>query len=148
MSFSTKTGQFSWKDLNLIIDGRPMLGFTDVEYTTEVNLEAIYGAGDMAQYIGEGNEAITGSIELLQSNYEALVEEAKKRGRRSVAGMEVDMLVSYIPKSEDPAIIALKTIVDRIVGAKFSTAGKKFTQGDTHAKVSIPFLALRVEAQI
>ncbi|WP_053404996.1 hypothetical protein [Persicobacter sp. CCB-QB2] len=148
MSFSTKTGQFSWKDLNVIMDGRPMLGATDVEYGTELALEAIFGAGNTAQYIGEGNEATAGALEMLQADYEAMTEEAKKRGHNSIAGMEVDLLITYIPKSTDPATVVMKTIVDRVVGAKFSGQVKKLTQGDTHMKVSLPFLALRVEHQI
>ncbi len=148
MSFNSKKAQFSWKDFNVVIDGRPMFAITDVEYNTELGLEAIFGAGNTAQYIGEGNETVTGSIEVLQSDYEALVEEAKKRGLRGIQGMEVDMLLSHIPKSENATTIALKTVVDRVVGAKFSSAGKKVSQGDTHTKVALPFLALRVEPQI
>ncbi|MDA3834005.1 MAG: hypothetical protein PF495_11465 [Spirochaetales bacterium] len=146
--FSTKTGQFAWKELLVLIDGRPMLGLTDIEIKTVKNLEEIYGAGDSPQFIGEGNKSHSGNIELLQADYEALVEEAKKRGGDDVTDIEVDIIMSLIPISSDAATIAMKTIVNRIVGMKFSDDGYKFTQGNTHTKVSLPYKALRIERQI
>lgn len=146
--FSTKTGQFAWKELLVMIDGRPMLELTDIEFKTVKNLEELYGAGDNPQFIGEGNKSHKGSVELLQSGYEALVEEAKKRGGDDVTDLEVDIVMTLIPLSSDAATIAMKTVVNRVVGMKFSDDGYKFTQGSTHTKVAIPWKALRIERQI
>lgn len=148
MGFSTKTGQFAWKELSVLIDGRPMLELTDIEIKTVKNIEEIYGAGDDPQFLGEGNKSHSGNIELLQSGYEALVEEAKKRGGFDVTDLEVDIIMSLVPKSKNPAIIGMKTVVNRIVGMKFPEDGYKMTQGSTHTKVAIPFKALRIERQI
>ena len=144
--FSTKVAQYAWKNLNIIILGRIITGITDVEYTPERNVEAIYGAGDKPQFLGEGNKSYSGSIELLQNEYEALVEEAKKQGGDSVCDLEADIVINYLPK--EPAQALLKMVTDRVVGAKFTSAGKKLTQGDTHQKISLPFVALDVEHQI
>jgi hypothetical protein len=146
--FSTKTGQFAWKNLSLMIEGKPIVGLTDIEYKTDKNLEEIYGAGDSPQFIGEGNKTYSGTIEMLQNEYEALVEESKKRGGVDVTDLEVDFIVSYVPSKQSAATIAMKTIVDRVVGVKFSSGGKKLKQGDTHQKIGIPFKALRIEPQI
>lgn len=147
MSYNTKTAQFAWKELLVMIDDRPMLGLTDIEIKTVKNLEEIYGAGDSPQFIGEGNKSHNGTVELLQADYEALVTEAKKRGGDDVTDIEVDVVMSLIPQA-DAATMALKTIVNRIVGMKFSDDGYKFTQGNTHTKVSLPYKALRIERQI
>lgn len=146
--FSTKTAQFAWKHLSVIIDGRPMLELTDIEYKPSKSIEEIYGAGDNPQFLGEGNKTFDGSIEMLQSGYEAMVEEAKKRGGDDVTDLEVDIIASYVPLGTDAATIAMKTVVDRIVGVKFTSGGKKFSQGNTHTKVALPFKALRIENQI
>lgn len=144
--FSTKTAQFAWKNIKLLVDGRLITELTDIEYAPEKNLEDIYGAGDEPQFIGEGNKSYSGSLEMLQSGYEALVAEAKIRGGVDVTDMEVTAVIAYVPK--EPQQATLKTIVDRVVGIKFSKGGKKFGQGNTHIKVQLPFKALRVENQI
>lgn len=146
MSFSTKTAQFAWKNIKLLVDGRLITELTDIEYSPEKVLEDIHGAGEDPQFIGEGNKTYNGNMEMLQSGYEALVEEAKKRGGNDVTDLEVTAVVAYIPKEIGQA--ALKTIIDRVVGIKFSKGGKKFSQGNTHTKVQLPFKALRIENQI
>lgn len=143
--FNTKTAQFAWKNLTVIIEGRPVLGITDIEYGPTKNLEAIYGAGDNPQFIGEGNKAYAGTVEMLQADFEALIEEARKRGGIDHTDLEVSITVAYIPKE---ATQLPKTVVDRLSGVKFSGNVKKFTQGDTHMKVSMPFMCLAIEPQI
>lgn len=146
-SFSTKLKQFSWYELKIVINGRPMVEATDIEYKTSKELEEVFGAGQDALFIGEGNKTRSGSIELLQSGYEALVEEAKKNGGDDVTDLEVDVIVAFVPKASASVVIA-KTIVDRLIGVKFSEDGKKMSQGNTHSKMSIPFKMLGIEHQI
>ncbi|MCT4647567.1 MAG: hypothetical protein N4A74_21445 [Carboxylicivirga sp.] len=146
--FSTKTQQFAWKELTLLLDGRPMIELTDIEYKPNKVLEEIFAAGDNPQFIGEGNKTYSGSLEVLQSGYEALVTEAKKRGGNDVTDLELDAIISYVPLNKDAATVAMKTIVDRVSGIKFESGGKKFSQGNTHIKVALPFKALRIDNQI
>ncbi len=146
--FSTKTQQFAWKELTLLLDGRPMIELTDIEYKPNKVLEEIFGAGENPQFIGEGNKTYTGSLEVLQSGYEALVTEAKKRGGNDVTDLELEAIISYVPLNKDAATVAMKTIVDMVSGIKFESGGKKFSQGNTHIKVALPFKALRVKPQI
>lgn len=144
--FSTKTAQFAWKNLKVLVDGRPTIELTDIEYNTEKELEEIRAAGDNPQFIGEGNKTYSGTMEMLQSGYEALVEEAKKRGGDDITDLEVDIIVAYIPKKGVATLT--KTVVDRVAGVKFSKGGKKFGQGNTHIKVQLPFKALGIEPQV
>lgn len=146
MGFSTKTAQFAWKHVNIMVLGRLITGVTDIEYKAERNIEEIFGAGDTPQFLGEGNKTYSGTIDLLQNEYEALVEEAKKQGGDSVVDLEVDILVNYLPGELAQAMV--KMVTDRVVGCKFTTEGKKYTQGNTHIKIQLPFKALRVENQI
>jgi hypothetical protein len=145
MAFNSKTAQFAWKNIIAIVGGRPVAGITDIEYTTEKELEPVYGAGDSPQFIGEGNKSYSGTIEMLQNDYEALVEAAKNDGGDDVTDLEVSIVVSYIPKG---AANLPKTIIDRLVGVKFSSDGKKMSQGDKFLKMSLPFVCLGIEHQI
>jgi hypothetical protein len=148
MAFSTKTAQFAWKEITIICNGRPLIEATDIEYKVSKNLEEIYGAGDSPQFIGEGNKSFSGSLEVLQSGYEAMITEAKKEGGDDITDYEWEFLVSYVPKKKGAGTVMGKTIVDRVVGVKFSESGKKLSQGGTHFKMSLPFKALNVENQI
>ncbi|BDD10868.1 hypothetical protein FUAX_40840 (plasmid) [Fulvitalea axinellae] len=147
-TFNTKTAQYSWYELSVIMDGRPIAELTDIEYKTSKELEHVYGAGRNPLFIGEGNKTHEGSMEMLQSGYEAMVAEAKKRGDDDVTDLEVDIIVSYVPKGQTAGGLAAKTTVDRLVGVKFAESGKKFGQGNTHMKVSIPFKCLRIEHRV
>lgn len=144
--FSTKTAQYAWKNLAVVIDGRPIIELTDIEYKASKELEEIFGASDSPQFIGEGNKTYTGSVEMLQSGYEALTEESKKRGGDDITDLEVDIIVALVPNGAGN--IALKTVVDRVVGCKFNESGKKWSQGSTHIKCSLPFKSLRIENQV
>jgi hypothetical protein len=145
MAFNSKTAQFAWKNIIAIIGGRPVAGISDIEYTTQKELEEVYGAGDSPQFIGEGNKSYRGTIEMLQNDYEALVEAAKSGGGDDVTDLEISIVVSYIPKGIENLP---KTIIDRLVGVKFSSDGKKMTQGNKFLKMSLPFICLGIEHQI
>ncbi|MBI9063307.1 MAG: hypothetical protein JEZ14_15100 [Marinilabiliaceae bacterium] len=149
MGFNSKTAQFAWKNFKLLVDGRYMTELTDIEIKESREIEEIYAAGDEAQYLGEGNKAVSGHIEMLQSGYEALVTEGKSRGGTGALDVECTFVLSYIPKSNEPIAMRIaKTIVDRVVGVKFTEEGKSFSQGATHMKVRLPFKALVYEKQI
>ncbi len=149
MGFNSKTAQFAWKNFKLLIDGRFMVELTDIEIKESRSIEEVYGAGDEPQYLGEGNKAVSGHVELLQSGYEALVTEGKKRGGTGALDVESTFVLSYIPKSSEPIATKIaKTIIDRVIGAKFTEEGKSFSQGATHMKVRLPFKALVYEKQV
>lgn len=145
MSFSTKTAQYSWKDITIILEGRPVLGATNIEYKVEKEITPIYGHGQYAQFLGEGNKKYSGTIDMLQNDYEALVDEAKRRGLTDVTDLEVSIVIAYVPAN---ASNAASTVVDRLVGVKFTSGSKSFKQGETHTTISLPFVALRIDNQI
>ena len=144
MAFNSKILQFVWKEFSLIIDGAPMITILNVEYEIDKDIEEHYGAGDDPQFLSDGNKKYSGSIELKQSDYEALTATAKARGGNDVTDMEVDMIFSYIPQNTTQLN---KTVIDRASGCKFTKAGKKMSQGKI-ATVTLPCKALKIYNQI
>lgn len=145
MRFSTKTAQYSWKDITIALEGRPLLGATNIEYTVEKEVTPVYGHGQYAQFMAEGNKKYSGTITMLQADYEALVDEAKRRNLQDVTDLEVSVIITYIPSN--PAN-AMATVVDRLIGVKFTKGGKSMKQGDPKAEIPLPFVALRIDNQI
>lgn len=142
--FNSKIQQFAWKEFSVMVDGFPLITIQDAEYTTDKDIEEIYGAGDDPQFLAEGNKKYSGSIEVLQSDYETLVATAKTRGLDDVTDLEVDLLFSFIPQN---ATQLNKTVVDRASGVKFTKSGKKISQGKG-AKISLPWKCLKIKNQI
>lgn len=143
MVFNTKTMQFVWKEFFLMIDGIPCGQITDFSHKTSKVIEEGYAAGDEPQYLGEGNKAYSGSVEMLQSTYEALNDEAIKRYGKDadITDLEVTLQANWIPKN--PKAIS-KTVHRRISGVKFPESEYKIGQGSTGAKITLPFKALSI----
>lgn len=72
--------EYAWKDLKIVLGGRPVTGFRGLKFKTERTTTDIYASGDEPHTRTKGNKAYTGEITLLQSEIEALLE-AVPRGK-------------------------------------------------------------------
>lgn len=61
----------------MVVNGRPTIKFRAISWTTTRTTTDIYASGDEANTRYKGNKAYTGSITLLQSDIEALIEDAQ-----------------------------------------------------------------------
>lgn len=131
--------QYEWADLTLILGGRDLTGIRGVKYDKAIEREAVYAKGRKAHSIQSGNEAVTGEIRLLQSEFEALVQA----GGGSILGLSLDGLVAYgNPANGD------NMITDRIETIRFTTEPSEMNQNDKFQEITLPFLALDVKRQV
>lgn len=131
--------QYEWADLTLILGGRDLTGIRGVKYEKAIEREAVYAKGRKAHSIQSGNEAVTGEIRLLQSEFEALVQA----GGGSILGLSLDGLVAYgNPANGD------NMITDRIETIRFTTEPSEMNQNDKFQEITLPFLALDVKRQV
>lgn len=131
--------QYEWGDLTLILGGRDVTGFRGVKYEKAIEREAVYAKGRKAHSIQSGNEAVTGEIKLLQSEYEALIAS----GRGSILGLSLDALVAYGNPLNGDAMLT-----DRIEGIRFTSEPDEMNQNDKFQEITLPFLALDVKRQV
>lgn len=131
--------QYEWADLTLILGGRDLTGIRGVRYEKTVEREAVYAKGSKAHSIQSGNEAVTGEIRVLQSEFEALVQA----GGGSILGLSLDGLVAY----GNPAT-GSNMITDRIEGIRFTSEASEFSQNDKFQEITLPFIALDVKRQV
>lgn len=130
--------QYAFEDLTVFLLGRKVTGLRGISYITTQEKERVYGAGNNAQTIGRGNIACEGSITLLQSELEALIQAAggsitKLRG--------VNITASY-GESVDTIVI------DNIIGAEFTEMPKSMNQNDKFQEITIPFICLDIQYQV
>ena len=137
MAFNSR--QYEWADITLILGGNDITGIRAIKYTEKIEREAIYGKGRYPLSVQSGNASYEGEIEVLQSEYEALVAS----GNGSIMGLALDALVGYgNPANGDIPIF------DRVVGLRFTEAGKEFKQGDKLTTIKLPFVCLRIKNQV
>lgn len=131
--------QYEWADVTLILGGRDVTGVRGVKYEKAIEREAVYAKGRKAHSIQSGNEAVTGEIKLLQSEYEALIAS----GRGSILGLSLDALVAYGNPLNGDAMLT-----DRIEGIRFTSEPDEMNQNDKFQEITLPFLALDVKRQV
>lgn len=130
--------EYEFADLSLGLGGRDITGFRGITYTEAIETEPVYGKGRYPHSIQRGNYSVTGQIILLQSEFETLVASSLTR---SVLNLNLDANVVYGGNLEGGA---LTIITDRIIGLRFTDAGKTLNQNDKFMELTLPFVALRV----
>lgn len=135
-TFNSK--EYSWCDVSTVIGGRILEGITGIEYTIKQDKEVIFGRGCDGHSIGRGNKTADGKITLLQSEYEAMVRDAKDN---DILNLNIDVTVSYVPKDAGPIV------TDILKSVEFTEDSKKANQGDKNMVVELPFIFLKKLAQ-
>jgi hypothetical protein len=128
--------QYEYADLTLILAGRDVIGFRGIDYKSAQEKEVVYGKGNKPLAIQKGNFSHDGSIQMLQSEYETLVE----LGNGSVLGLDLNATLVYGGRETGGTILT-----DRIFGLQFTEEAKSFKQNDKFAEISLPFIALDIK---
>ncbi|MEO0625565.1 MAG: hypothetical protein AAFY91_01160 [Bacteroidota bacterium] len=134
--------QAGWKDITVVLLGRNVAGLTNIKYKRKVTKERQYGRGNQAQFILSGNEEISGTITILQDELEALVEAIDTANPTAkITDVSFDIVVNY----ENDQGVATTDIVR---GAQLEEYEKGMTQGDTHMKIEMPFMAVALDESV
>lgn len=128
--------QYGWKDVSVVVLGRTIEGITDVKVKRKTTKERQYGRGNQPQYILSGNEEISGSLTLLQDELDAVNAAVKQVATRlDISKVSFDIVISY----ENELGVASTDVVR---GAQVEEYEKAMSQGDTHMKIELPFIAV------
>lgn len=127
--------QYGWKDVSVIVLGRTIEGITDVKVKRTVTKERQYGRGSKTQAILSGNEEISGSLTLHQSELNAINQAVLSAATGlDITKVEFDIIINY----ENAAGLAT---TDAIIGAQVEEYEKALAQGDTQMAIELPFIA-------
>ena len=136
MPFNSR--EYEWSDVTVVLGNRDITGIRAIKYEESEEVEALFAKGKHAHSIQGGNRAVSGEINLLQSEYEALVTA----GKGSVLNLRgLSVVVAYGDGTSG------MPITDIVEGIRFSRAAKEFTQGQKFMEVTLPFLAVAVKNQ-
>jgi hypothetical protein len=129
------TREYEWADVTVVVAGRDVTGIRGVSYTAEQEKEALYAKGNKPHGIQRGNKAYTGSLRLLQSEYDAL--NAAAGG--DVLNVSFDVVVSYGNPSKGDIVHT-----DLLKGVEITSKPKTLNQNDKFMEIELPLVMLDV----
>ena len=127
--------EYEWADVTVVMAGRDVTGIRGVSYTSDQEKEALYAKGNKPHGIQRGNKSYTGSIRLLQSEYEAL--NAAAGGDALNASFNI--VVSYGNPTQGDVI---KT--DLLKGVEITSKPKSLNQNDKFMEIELPLIMLDI----
>lgn len=130
------TREYEWADVTVVMAGRDVTGIRGVSYTSEQEKEALYAKGNKPHGIQRGNKSYTGSIRLLQSEYDAL--NAAAGG--DALNVSFNIVVSYGNPSNGDVI---KT--DLLRGVELTSKPKTLNQNDKFMEIELPLIMLDIQ---
>lgn len=126
----------AWKDLSVVIFGTTIEGLLEVKYKRTDKKERLFGRGSKAHGLVSGNEEISGSLTMRQSDLEAMVRAVQVASPGTpITKVSFDIIHSY---ENTEGLLT----TDIVVGAQFEEYEKALAQGDTHMKITLPYIAL------
>ena len=129
------TREYEWSDVSVVLAGRNVTGIRGVSYNSDQEKEALYAKGNKPHGIQRGNKSYTGSIRLLQSEYDAL--NAAAGG--DALNVSFNIVVSYGNPSKGDVI---KT--DLLQGVEITSKPKSLNQNDKFMEIELPLIMLDV----
>lgn len=126
--------EYGWKDVEIAIDGRVILGALGCKFSEKIERELLYGKGNDALGIQDGNIMKEGELKLHQSELEKLIQSKGNQGVKAMRDFTIT--TSYVKLGR----ITTRTLA----GVAFNELGEEYNQNDKFAEVTLPFIFLKV----
>ena len=137
MAFNSR--EYQWSDLEIVLEGKLLTKAVAVEYGEKINREYIRGKGNKAQGINDGDYSVEGSLELHQSEFDAL---EKLTGNKGIVNMrDLTLTVAYASTADG------RISIRSIIGVAITDWKEAYKSGDTHGTVTLPFMALDIKME-
>ena len=140
-NININSNECAWHQTEVKLLGRTLTGIRGWEIKKTVEKEPLYGAGQNALDITEGNVKIEGSFKVLGFEADALNKAAQAAGYDDIASVPHDSIVANIRLKRS---LADRTTNIKIRGIAFTECGDSMEQGAKMREVSLPFIAMDV----
>ena len=136
--------EYAWKDLKLGLGGRVVTGVREVTIKVSQELYLIYASGTKAHSKTHGNIEVSGQIELLQSEVEALIDAAQDLYGKGATPLDLTLnLTMGFARS-----VTDKMRFHGVYSLSFTDLEMGMKQGDSNMNVTLPFKAIDVAFNI
>jgi len=134
--------EYAWEDIAVIIPGKvaPIDGIEAIEYEESKEHTNIHGRGDEPVAFGRGKKDFSGSLTLLQSEFEAL-QQSLPPGRSVTSMAPFNITVSYAPEG------GIDT-TDLLIGVRIKKFKKGGKTGDDHMPVVCDLIIGKIDYNV
>lgn len=126
--------EYDWASVTIMVGGRTLTGARGISYKRSQEKELLYGKGNEPTSIQRGNVSYEGSLRVLKSELQALMDA----GGGTILDMNVNIVVSYGNAGD-----TIRT--DKLLGLEFTEEPEEMNQGDKNSEHELPFIFLRKE---
>lgn len=136
--------EYAWKDLKVVVAGRPVAGLRGIKFKTERTTTDIYASGDEPHTRTKGNKKYTGEMKLLQSEVEALIEAAQQtKGKDAdLTDITFDITVAFAASPTS----RIKT--HQLVTCDTTDFEMSMEQNDPNMEVTLPLMIGKIKYNV
>lgn len=135
------SSEYAWKDITAVMAGRPVMGITEISWSTKRTTKEVFGKGSDAHTITTGNKSKSGSFTLLQSEYEALIEAVQQKTGKPDADLTDAVFDLTIAFAVSPTA-RIKTVT--IIGVHPEEDTFQTKQDDPNFAIVVPYKCLKI----
>ena len=134
-----RSSECAWHQSEVKILGRTLSGIRGWEIKKTVEKEPLYGAGQHALDITEGNVKVEGSIKVLGFETDAINQAAQEAGYDDITAVPHEAIVANIKMKRSPTDKATNIAIR---GIAFTECGDSMEQGAKNREITLPFIAM------
>lgn len=135
--------EYAYKDLQVVLLGRPIIGLLGIKYGTRQEKSNVYGAGSKPIARSRGNVVYEGAeIRVLMSELRALLVSQGNPAKGLVALKPFDVICSFAPEVGD----AISTDILKYV--EFTEQTIDINQNDQQIEVTLPIIIGDIEYNV
>lgn len=134
-----RSEQYDWNSISVVFGGRVLDGCSGIEVEFGYEHEAIRAKGGKAQAINQKNFDCSGTLKLLQSEVEAIIETYGENYQKEY----FDITWNFTPEGD---ALAIRT--HQIKHAKLGKLKMGMNNGDSHMTVDVQFMALEFNMNV
>jgi hypothetical protein len=135
------TKQYAWKDIRVVLLGREVAGFQEIEYEPSFGKEYVMGRGNQPLGIQSTNKEFKGKITLLQSEHTALVKAIRAVDPTyDISDVAFDIVVAYGD--------GVNATTDVLRSCEITGYTKGMSQGDPNMAIEVEFMCLAIDEAV
>lgn len=138
-NMNIRSKECAWHQSELKILGRVITGLRGWEVKKTVEKDPLYGAGQHAIDITEGNVKVEGNIKVLGFEADALNQAAQIAGYDDITNVPHELIVMNIKLKKT---LADKPVHIAVRGIAFTESGDSMEQGAKNREITLPYIAM------
>ena len=141
-NFNIKSSEYAWHHCEVKVFGRVIRGITGFEFKKSTDKEALYGAGQHAIDIQEGNISCSGSMNVFGYEKDRMDAAARVAGYDDITAVPHEAIVItalFRKLAKDPLTKIVAT------GVAFTETTDAMQQNDSKRDCELPFICMDIQ---